>query len=463
MKKFIIILVAVAVIGALIFSGCTKATTTTTQGQTSTTTKTTSTTLEAPHKVLKIGSVIGLNSPAGIETKKWLDLFAKLINEQGGWKIGADTYDVDMIIYDSQSDPSKGKSYLEKLVLQDGVKFIIGGLGPTGNPATDAEVTEPNKVIVLGLDLVGNSADPNLQYYYTPDGMFFCSGYVYVICNDMQAKGMKTYASLKSDDMGGHFMDGVINKAWAVAAPNVQYTETVFYAADTSDFGPVATKLMSLDPDVIDCTYTGAGAALYNALYDAGYKGIILPSLDPTIFEPIRTHCGNAFMEGWETITTDPKDYPNQPQEILDLIDAYIAEYGEWQSLGCTWSAPWFFLKDAIDNTQSVDVEVIKAYLDNAPHPIVLMSGSGQFFARPEAGNYRTISGSATIYTAIMRDGKLVPDKLVTSKDNYLSAIMGADLVEVYKAYWEEYGYPTFPAGEISIFKFSDLGIIGQD
>ena len=39
------------------------------------------------------------------------------------------------------------------------------------------------------------------------------------------------------------------------------------------------------------------------------------------------------------------------------------------------WVAPWFVLKDAIDNTQSVDADVIKAYLDNQPHPVMTLSG----------------------------------------------------------------------------------------
>ncbi len=118
----------------------------------------------------------GSEYPYVVEQKKWFDLFAKLINEQGGWKIGADTYKVDMIIYDSAGDPVKAKNYLEKLVLQDGVKFILGS--PTNNPATDAEVTEPNKVICLGVDVTGTSADPKIQYYYTPPGLFFRWFYV---------------------------------------------------------------------------------------------------------------------------------------------------------------------------------------------------------------------------------------------------------------------------------------------
>ena len=231
-------------------------------------------TTTTPHKVLKIGSVLPMTNIQGIEQKKWLDLFAKVINEQGGWKIGADTYDVEMIVYDSQGDPAKAKNYLEKLVLQDGVKFILAS--PTNNPATDAEVTEPNKVICLGMDVIGTSADPKLQYYYTPIGMSpFSSGWSYIAYKDMAAKGMKSYVGLKTDDMAGHFTDMMCNATWAVAAPDVKYAGTVFYDPATTDYGPIATKIMSLNPDVLDCNYVGVTAAPINTLYDAGYKGTI--------------------------------------------------------------------------------------------------------------------------------------------------------------------------------------------
>ena len=204
---------------------------------------------------MKIGHVAALNIATGVETKKWYELFAKLINEQGGWKIGADTYDVEMIVYDSQDDPAKGKTYLEKLVLQDGVKFIFGS--PTSNAATDTEVTEPNKVILLGLDFIGVAADPKIQYFWEPMGMFFARGYMYHLYTDMENRGFKSYVSLKTDDMMGHVSDGWCNTTWALAAPDVKYLDTVFFDLSTSDYGPIATKIMSLHPDVVDANYTG--------------------------------------------------------------------------------------------------------------------------------------------------------------------------------------------------------------
>jgi len=453
-KLFLGALVVILVVG-LILGGCPK------PEQTTTPTPTLTPTPTAPYKVLKIGSILGLNMTSGVETKKWFDLFAKLINEQGGWKIGADTYDIDMIIYDSENDAIKGKSYLEKLVLQDGVKFILGS--PTGNPATDAEVTEPNKVICLGMDALNNSADPEIQYYWTPNGMFFGRGYSYNLYTDVAATGVKSYVSLKTDDMLGHFTDGWGNTTWAVAAPDVKYLETVFYDPSTVDFGPVATKIMSLNPDVVDCAFAIAGGAgVYNALYDAGYKGTFLPVLDIDILNSIVTHCGKEYVEGWESGLSDPKTFQTDPG-MLALIDAYTEEYGTWQSDGCVWIAPWFVLKDAIDNAQSVDVEVIKAYLDNQPHPARTLTGYCQLFARPEKDNLRTVSGESAEFIGIVKDGELVPFKATAVKDHYLATILCYDLLDVYKAYWEEYGYPEFPADQTSVLKFSDLGITGQD
>ena len=186
-------------------------------------------------------------------------------------------------------------------------------------------------------------------------------------------------------------------------------------------------------------------------------------NVDLKTLELVITHCGNAFVEGWETGLGDPRLYPNQDPAMLDLMDAYTKEYGTFVEDGVIWMCNWFILKDAIDNTQSVDVEVIKAYLDNQPHGVKTLTGYCQLFARPDAGNLRTVSGEPDGFVGVVKDGKGVPLRAVTVKDHYLSSILSNGLVDVYKAYWEQYGYPTFPAAETSVIKFSDLGITGHD
>lgn len=455
MKKLFFVSLAIILIAGVVLVGCAKSTTPTTP------TPAPTTPTPAPQKVLKLGSVQNLTTPMGLEPKKWLDLFAKLINDQGGWKIGSDTYKVDMIIYDSQGDAAKAKSYLERLVLQDGVKIILAS--PTSDPAVDTTVTEPNKVICLGLDVMGTSTDPKIQYYWTPNGMFFGRGLMYDMYKDLASKGYKTYVSAKTDDVMGHATDGMCNAAWQVAAPGVKYLGTVFYDPTTSDFAPIATKIKSLNPEVLDCNYAGA-TQLFNALYDVGFKGLILPAqVSPDMFQAVITHCGKEFMEGWQYFLQDPRMYPNQPPEILSLLDAYTKEYGEFQTGGCMWVAYWFILKDAIDNTKSVDVETLKAYLDKSNHPVRTLTGYCQLFARPDANNLRTISGEPADFVGTIRDGKEIAVQGIAIKDHYLASILSYGLTDVYKKYWDQYGYPKFPADQKGVIKYSDLGITGKD
>jgi ABC-type branched-subunit amino acid transport system substrate-binding protein len=463
LRKLLFISLLIILIGGVVLVGCSQKASTTITSTTSTakTTSSGTTSVAAPTKVLKIGSVQNLTNAMGLEQKKWLDLFAKLINAQGGWKIGSDTYTVDMIVYDSQGDAAKAKNYLERLVLQDGVKYILGS--PTGDPAVDTTVTEPNKVIDLGVDVTGTSTDPSIQYYWTPNGMFFGRGLMYDMYKDLSIKGYKTYVSAKTDDVMGHATDGMCNATWQVAAPNIKYLGTVFYDATTTDFSPIATKIKSMNPDILDCNYAGA-TQLFNALYDQGFKGLILPAqVYPDMFEAVLTHCGKDFMEGWQYFLQDPRMYPNQPAEVMDLLDAYTKEYGDFQTGGCMWVAYWFILKDALDNTQSIDVDVVKKYLDNSNHPVRTLTGYCQLFARPDANNLRTISGEPADFVGTIKDGKEIPVQGIAIKDHYLASILSYNLVDVYKAYWDKYGYPTFPPDQKSVIKFSDLGITGHD
>ena len=50
------------------------------------------------------------------------------------------------------------------------------------------------------------------------------------------------------------------------------------------------------------------------------------------MLQTIITHCGKAFVEGWETGLPDPRLFPNQDPAILALIDAYTKEYGTFNN-----------------------------------------------------------------------------------------------------------------------------------
>ncbi len=91
-------------------------------------------------------------------------------------------------------------------------------------------------------------------------------------------------------------------------------------------------------------------------------------------------------------------------------------------------------------------------------------------YARPELGNFRTICGAPSHPIARITDGVLKNVSAVTQKEQYLFSIMSNNflnpkMIDTYKAYWLQYGYPNFPAEEDAntTLHFSDLGITGVD
>ena len=472
-SRLLISLIALVLIVAVLLSACAKTTSTTTQTSntttqtsTSTTQTSTSTTTTSGQKVLKIGAVIDLTAARGLQTKNWYNLMAKLYNDAGGWKIGNDTYKVQMIIYDTQGNVTTAKDELTRLVLNDGCKYIIG-FNITGSADVDATVTEPNKVIAVAEDLTNQGVNPKYQYYF-PTGNFFQNADIYKICVDMVKKGVKSYVSVKPDNQVGHFMDPLINNAWKLADPNIDYKGTVFVPAGTVDWGPIGTKIKSYNADCVDTIYVGfipnAIPNTYRALSDVGYKGIILPGLmTQPILDTLVTAMGKAAVEGGETPSNDARTWQNDPR-MRSLIDSYVAEYGKWETDGDP--AAFLTIEAMINGAKSADTDVVKAYWDNSPPAFTILTGYRMYFARPELGNDRTISGCSSGQLGVIRDGQLIASGTWTTlKDQYLFTIKTQNMVDAYKAYWDEYGYPTFPEVQkgMESFHYTDLGITGQD
>ena len=467
-------LLALVLVASLLFSACGTTTTSTTQTSTtttmtSTTTTMTSTTTTTAQKVLKIGAVIDMRNARGLQGKKWLDLFAKLYNDAGGWKIGNDTYKVQMILYDSQGNAQTAKDLLTRLVLQDEVKFVLGQIS-TGSAQVDVTVTEPNKVIVIHEDLTDLAASPENQYFYTT-GNFFTNALIYKITADMASTGAKSYVSVKPDNQVGRNMDSVINAAWALGAPNAEYLGTVWVPPSTIDYGPIATKIQSLNPDVADLVYVGyipnSIPQIYRALYDVGFKGTILPGLmSQADLDSLVVQVGKAAVEGGEMSPSglDPRQYQTDPR-LSSILNAYTAEYGKFETDGLTDTLQFFALETAINATQSIDVEVIKNYLDNSPPPIQTFYGWSTLVARADIGNYRTNVFVPSNPVGLIRDGKLIAGPRVTCKDQYLFPIITRNLGDAYKAYWNQYGYPVFPPSDkpYETLTYAQLGITGQD
>ena len=95
-----------------------------------------------------LGSAISLTgkySTNGIHAQRGYDFAAKRINDTGGVKVGGKSYKIKIVYYDDESTPARGAQLAERLIKQDGVKFMLGPYS-SGLTKAVAPVTEKYKI-----------------------------------------------------------------------------------------------------------------------------------------------------------------------------------------------------------------------------------------------------------------------------------------------------------------------------
>jgi branched-chain amino acid transport system substrate-binding protein len=90
-------------------------------------------------------SLTGKYSTNGEHTKNGYNLAVKRINEMGGVKVGGKSYKFKVIYYDDESNSKRAAQLAERLIKQDGVKYMLGPYS-SGLTKAIAPVTEENKV-----------------------------------------------------------------------------------------------------------------------------------------------------------------------------------------------------------------------------------------------------------------------------------------------------------------------------
>ena len=80
-------------------------------------------------------SLTGEYAQNGASTRNGYELAVRAINDNGGVEIGGKRYRIVVRYYDDESTPARVTDLAERLIKQDGVKFM---LGPYGSGLTKA-------------------------------------------------------------------------------------------------------------------------------------------------------------------------------------------------------------------------------------------------------------------------------------------------------------------------------------
>jgi len=211
-------------------------------------------------------SLTGKYAVNGKNTKDGYDLAVKRINEMGGVKVGGKSYPLKVVYYDDESTPARGAQLAERLIQQDGVKFMLGAYS-SGLTKAMAPVTEKYKVP----HVEGNAAARELftqgyRYlfavlstadYYLRDPVILAAEVAKEHGRD--PKTIKIAMAFENDPFSLDVREGVLEEAKKYGMKIVIDDKL---PPDLNDMAATLTKVKALKPDLLLVSGHEKGATL---------------------------------------------------------------------------------------------------------------------------------------------------------------------------------------------------------
>ena len=237
---------------------------------------------------IRLGAAVSLSgkySSNGVYTRNGYDLAVDRINARGGVKVGDKYYKLAVVYYDDESTPARGTQLAERLIQQDGIKYLLGPYS-SGLVEAMAPVTEK-----YGVPMVeANGAAISL----------FRKGYKYLFAvlstTDQYLKGavdiaahqatdpskVKIAMAFENDPFSQDVREGVLEDA-------KKYGMTIVVddklPPELSDMSATLTKVKLLKPDILIVSGHDKGAA--TAIRQIADQRVNVPML-------AMTHCDSA-------------------------------------------------------------------------------------------------------------------------------------------------------------------------
>lgn len=206
--------------------------------------------------VYKIGGIFsstGASSFLGDPEKKTMEMMVDKINSAGG----IDGHMLEAVIYDSEGDPAKAVSAVNKLIHKDKVIAIVG---PSTTPTTLAVVNfvERAKIPLISCAAGINITSPVKPWVFKTaqsDRLAVSALYAH-----MEKKGVKTVGIIS---VSNSFGESGLEQLVALAG---DYGITIVvkegFGANDTDTTPQLTKIKGASPDAIICWGTNPGPAV---------------------------------------------------------------------------------------------------------------------------------------------------------------------------------------------------------
>lgn len=245
-------------------------------------------------KIGLIAPMTGAGAAWGIALAEGGKIRAAEINARGGMDVGGKKMKVEVIAYDDQYKASEALAAYNRLVTRDGVKNIV--VLVSASAMALKKNIEDDKIVTLTGAFASKAIDSDTKFMnraqsipvgYMPPLASWLKGYM----------KERRIALVNPNDETGWEQNEVTKEAFKREGFDIVAAE--LFERSQKDFQPLVTRLISLDPQIIDlgtCSPATAGLLVRQAR-ELGYKGLFLKTGGPG-WQEILEAAGNKNAEG---------------------------------------------------------------------------------------------------------------------------------------------------------------------
>jgi branched-chain amino acid transport system substrate-binding protein len=317
-------------------------------------------------------SLTGKYATDGVHAQRGYEIGIKKINEMGGVTVDGKQYKLKVQYYDDESTPARGAQLAERLISQDGVKYMLGPYS-SGLTKAIAPVTEKFRIPMVQAE--GASRSLFTQGYKYMFAVLSTSEQYLSSAVDLAAElaekagkkpsEVKIAMAFENDPFSLDVREGVVDTAKKYGM-NIVIDDKL--PRDLADMSATLTKVKALKPDVFFASGHAKGAA--TATRQLKEMQIEVPMV-------ALTHCESADIVGQFGEASYGILCPTQWAETLSYKDKYFGtagdydaafkkEYPDYQTVpyqAAQATAAVLVMKEAFEKANSFETEALREAL----------------------------------------------------------------------------------------------------
>lgn len=235
------------------------------------------TSYSASAQTLKLGvlaTLSGAGTAWGMAMQGAAELAAEDVNSKGGLEVAGKKYKVEIVAYDDHYKAADALTAFNRMVFDDGIKFVVGPLGSAPALALLPVSTE-NKVITMTMAFTPKALSADYKYSFRPviPSDVFSNPQVKWVVDKL---GVKRIGGLFPNDESGQQV-GAANEAGYVAV-GAKFVAKEFFERERVDFVPLLTRVLAQNIDAFELNGNSPQTAglLVKQLRELGFKGPII-------------------------------------------------------------------------------------------------------------------------------------------------------------------------------------------